>query len=138
MNNPDEKRELVKIGELAEKVGLPIPTIRHYTKMGLLKVSAFTDGGQYLYEEDKAVEDLKYISELVGRGMKLHEIGEKVWGKNAAKKAIIIDDDVQVAELLKNMIKRFYPKWEIEVSTNVFDAGRENKKIENRDSDHLL
>ena len=37
------------IGELAEKTGLSLRTIRHYDEVGLLKPSGRTDGGFRLY-----------------------------------------------------------------------------------------
>ncbi len=40
------------IGELAEKTGLSLRTIRHYDEVGLLKASARTDGGFRLYSPD--------------------------------------------------------------------------------------
>ena len=39
------------IGELAEKTGLSLRTIRHYDEVGLLKPSGRTDGGFRLYTE---------------------------------------------------------------------------------------
>jgi DNA-binding transcriptional MerR regulator len=40
------------IGELAEKTGLSLRTIRHYDEVGLLKASARTEGGFRLYWPD--------------------------------------------------------------------------------------
>ncbi|TFB93504.1 MerR family transcriptional regulator [Cryobacterium luteum] len=40
------------IGELAEKTGLSLRTIRHYDEVGLLKASARTEGGFRLYSPD--------------------------------------------------------------------------------------
>ena len=40
------------IGELAEKTGLSLRTIRHYDEVGLLKASARTDGGFRLYTQE--------------------------------------------------------------------------------------
>ncbi|WP_104083066.1 MerR family transcriptional regulator [Cryobacterium sp. Y11] len=40
------------IGELAEKTGLSLRTIRHYDEVGRLKASARTDGGFRLYSPD--------------------------------------------------------------------------------------
>ncbi|KFF59292.1 MerR family transcriptional regulator [Cryobacterium sp. MLB-32] len=40
------------IGELAEKTGLSLRTIRHYDEIGLLKASGRTDGGFRLYTQD--------------------------------------------------------------------------------------
>ena len=40
------------IGELAEKTGLSLRTIRHYDEVGLLKASARTEGGFRLYTQE--------------------------------------------------------------------------------------
>lgn len=55
---------MMHIGELAEKTGLSLRTIRHYDEVGLLKPSGRTQGGFRLYTE----EDLKKL--LVVRRMK--------------------------------------------------------------------
>lgn len=41
--------ELLKIGELAKETGETIHTLRYWTKMGLLKVTQYTEGGYQLY-----------------------------------------------------------------------------------------
>ena len=40
------------IGELAEKTGLSLRTIRHYDEVGLLKPSGRTEGGFRLYSQE--------------------------------------------------------------------------------------
>ncbi|TFC99513.1 MerR family transcriptional regulator [Cryobacterium sinapicolor] len=40
------------IGELAEKTGLSLRTIRHYDEIGLLKASGRTEGGFRLYTQE--------------------------------------------------------------------------------------
>jgi DNA-binding transcriptional MerR regulator len=43
--------ETMHIGELADKTGLSLRTIRHYDEIGLLKASGRTEGGFRLYTE---------------------------------------------------------------------------------------
>ncbi len=50
-----EKKNVLKIGELAELVGETVPTIRHWTKEGLLNVAEYSQGGYQLYGQDQAV-----------------------------------------------------------------------------------
>ena len=45
----DESTATMHIGELAERTGLSLRTIRHYDEVGLLKASGRTDGGFRLY-----------------------------------------------------------------------------------------
>lgn len=52
--SPNQKRKLLKIGELAQKTGETIVTIRYWTKEGLLKPTSFTKGGYHLFDESAA------------------------------------------------------------------------------------
>lgn len=55
--------ELLKIGELSKETGETIHTLRYWTKMGLLKVTKYTEGGYQLYSPD-AIEQTKKIRKL--------------------------------------------------------------------------
>ena len=46
-----DRTEVMHIGELAEKTGLSLRTIRHYDEVGLLKPTGRTDGGFRLYTQ---------------------------------------------------------------------------------------
>lgn len=48
-SNTTEKGRQFKIGELAKETHETIPTLRYWTKMGLLEVAGFTKGGYQLY-----------------------------------------------------------------------------------------
>ena len=52
--------ELLKIGKLAKETGETIHTLRYWTKMGLLKVSKYTEGGYQLYSPD-VIKQIKKI-----------------------------------------------------------------------------
>jgi len=56
---------LLKIGELATAVGETVPTIRHWTKEGLLQVAQTTPSGYQLYSPDmkKRCEEIKNFKE---------------------------------------------------------------------------
>ena len=47
-----DTNELLKIGELAKAAGLTVPTIRYWTKEGLLEVAEVTKSGYQLYAAD--------------------------------------------------------------------------------------
>lgn len=49
------KKNLLKIGELAKLTGETVPTIRHWTKEGLLQVAEYTQGGYQLYYQNTIV-----------------------------------------------------------------------------------
>ena len=63
------------IGELAERTGLSLRTIRHYDEVGLLPATARTDGGFRVYSEDD-FERLTVIKQMKPLGFSLEEMAE--------------------------------------------------------------
>ncbi|GAB3616458.1 MerR family transcriptional regulator [Okibacterium endophyticum] len=63
------------IGELAEKTGLSLRTIRHYDEVGILKASGRTDGGFRLYTADD-LSRLLLIRRMKPLGFTLEEMTE--------------------------------------------------------------
>jgi DNA-binding transcriptional MerR regulator len=63
------------IGELAERTGLSLRTIRHYDEVGLLPATARTDGGFRVYSEDD-FERLMVIKQMKPLGFSLEEMAE--------------------------------------------------------------
>jgi Fic family protein len=57
------KKPLLKIGEVAQLTGESVPTIRHWTKEGLLKVDEYTQSGYQLYDQS-TIEKAKKIRKL--------------------------------------------------------------------------
>ena len=57
--------DLLKIGELATAAGVTVPTIRHWTKEGLLEVAEVTESGYQLYaaEMKTRCEEIKTLKE---------------------------------------------------------------------------
>ncbi len=68
-----ESEKLLKIGELAKATNQTVPTIRHWTKEGLLQVAEVTESGYQMYDE-KMVERVKKIQEMKEKRMTLDEI----------------------------------------------------------------
>ena len=64
------RKQIVKIGELAQKTGCPVTRIRFYEQKGLLPAPSRSPGGQRNYTE-KAAERLEFISTCRANGMKL-------------------------------------------------------------------
>lgn len=63
------------IGELAERTGLSLRTIRHYDEVGLLPASARTDGGFRVFTETD-FDRLMHIKAMKPLGFSLEEITE--------------------------------------------------------------
>jgi DNA-binding transcriptional MerR regulator len=63
------------IGQLAERTGLSLRTIRHYDDVGLLPASARTDGGFRVYSEDDFGR-LMIIKQMKPLGFSLEEMAE--------------------------------------------------------------
>ena len=61
------------IGELAEKTGLSLRTIRHYDEVGLLKPTGRTDGGFRLYTHGDFIR-LMLIRRMKPLGFPLEEM----------------------------------------------------------------
>lgn len=55
---------LIKIGELAKMFSVLSSTINFYTREGLLKADARSQGGYRLYNPEKAIKILKKIDDL--------------------------------------------------------------------------
>ncbi|AZS38647.1 HTH-type transcriptional regulator HmrR [Microbacterium lemovicicum] len=63
------------IGELAERTGLSLRTLRHYDEIGLLTPSGRTDGGFRLYTADDEAR-LLLIRRMKPLGYSLEAMGE--------------------------------------------------------------
>ncbi len=72
-----ESEKLLKIGELAKATNQTVPTIRHWTKEGLLQVAEVTESGYQMYSEEM-VEIIKKIEEMKERRLTLTEIKESL------------------------------------------------------------
>jgi len=64
---------LMRIGELAERTGLSLPTLRHYDETGLLSPSARTSGNFRLYSEAD-YEKLMVIRRMKPLGFTVEEM----------------------------------------------------------------
>lgn len=65
----------MQIGELADRTGLSIRTLRHYDEIGLLRPSARSEGGFRLYTPDDESR-LLLIRRMKPLGYSLEQMGE--------------------------------------------------------------
>jgi len=68
---------LLKIGELAKATGETVPTIRFWTKEGLLDIADVTESGYQLYAPDM-VQRCEQIKKLKGERLTLNEIKQQL------------------------------------------------------------
>lgn len=68
-----ESEKLLKIGELAKATNQTVPTIRHWTKEGLLEVAEITESGYQMFSEEM-IERVEKIVGMKERKMNLSEI----------------------------------------------------------------
>ena len=67
--------DLLQIGEVAERVGLSLRTVRYYEEVGLLSPTGRTQGGFRLYS-DEDVERLRVLKGMKPLGLSLEEVRE--------------------------------------------------------------
>jgi len=68
------RESLFQIGEVTDRVGLSLRTVRYYEEVGLVAPSARTDGGFRLYSEVD-VQRLLLIKSMKAFDLKLEEMG---------------------------------------------------------------
>lgn len=112
---------LLKIGELAERSGVPISTIKYYTDLGLLRVQDYMSGGFRLYNEKESLLRLKRIRELVEQGYSIKEIKENI-DKITVFKILVIDDEIEVHDFISDALKEL-DNTEVKSVYDGFSAG---------------
>ena len=90
------------IGELAERTGLSLRTIRHYDDVGLLPATARTEGGFRVFSEDD-FERLMVIKQMKPLGFSLEEMAE-ILGLLAAPDDTAPDGAKKLADFLERAV----------------------------------
>ena len=106
---------LLRIGELAQRVGLTERTIRYYEEVGLLDSVKRSDGGTRVYTDDD-VRRLRFIQKLKGLGLGADDYMTKPFslGELQARiRALLrrasprrVSDEVVSGDLLLNLVSR--------------------------------
>lgn len=95
---------IMHIGELAERTGLSLRTIRHYDDVGLLPATARTEGGFRVYSEDD-FERLMVIKQMKPLGFSLEEMAEILDLLSPHKTTAMTDmPDTKLMEFLERAI----------------------------------
>lgn len=71
-------KSLLKIGELARLTQETVPTIRHWTKLGLLQVAEYTPSGYQLYEQEMVAVATEIRRLQNDRRLSLAEVGREL------------------------------------------------------------
>jgi DNA-binding transcriptional MerR regulator len=71
---PHSEQSLLQIGDVAERVGLSLRTVRYYEEMGLVSPPSRSEGGFRLYSEAD-VERLLALKRMKALGLALDEMG---------------------------------------------------------------
>jgi MerR family copper efflux transcriptional regulator len=85
-SDPTPARTLLQIGEVAERVGLSLRTVRYYEEQGLLTPESRTAGGFRLYSEDQ-VDRLLLIKQMKPLGFTVQEMCELLEARDVARGA---------------------------------------------------
>jgi DNA-binding transcriptional MerR regulator len=75
---------MMQIGELAERVGLSLRTVRYYEEMGLIEPQTRTEGGFRLYTEAH-VDRLALIKRMKPLGFTVQEMRELLDARDAVR-----------------------------------------------------
>ena len=70
-----DREHLLQIGDVAERVGLSLRTVRYYEEQGLLTPETRTSGGFRLFSEEQ-VRRLELIKQMKPIGFSIHEMRE--------------------------------------------------------------
>lgn len=100
MTTPDAT---MHIGELAERTGLSLRTIRHYDEIGLLKPSGRTEGGFRLYTGSD-LERLLVIRRMKPLGFSLDEMAELLRIIESRSAGTPADDRDAVEEVFQRFV----------------------------------
>lgn len=84
--NASKEKELSRVGEVAERLGVSPRTIKYYEELGLIEPEARSSGGFRLYGEED-VRRLERILRMKGVGYSLATIRELLAVRDAAQEA---------------------------------------------------
>ncbi len=117
-------RKLLKISEAAKVVGVLPSTIRYYTDSGLLKFKGETKGGHRLYDVNDVTVVVNKIKFLSAKGLLIEEIKKELSDSLQSKKILVIDDEPEVGNLVKDICAEKFHDTEVKIVYDGFTAGR--------------
>lgn len=109
--NHNSTAKLLQIGEVAEKSGVTVRTVRYYLEKGFIQADERSPGGFYLFTQN-AVDTVFYIQKLRMAGLALKDI-EKIYQARAQSSTgdqaslQVVQYLVQEKEILEQKIRDF-------------------------------
>lgn len=118
MAKTDKKIRIFSALEVANICGVVNQTAINWIKNGYLKAFT-TPGGQYrVYAED-------LVKFLHSRGMRVpEELNALLQSQNEIHSVVIVDDDQDLNNLMKEYLDKKYPDFQIQQAFDGFEAGR--------------
>lgn len=110
----------LQIGEAADRLGLSIPTLRHWEEVGLVSPAARSKGGFRLYSE-RDLERLEVAKAMKPLGLSLEEMTELLDLVELARDPDVLDDGERVD--LMRALQQFSAKTEETIRRLVRDMG---------------
>jgi DNA-binding transcriptional MerR regulator len=95
-NTSPGRDHLLQIGEVAERVGLSLRTVRYYEEMELLVPETRSEGGFRLYTEEQ-VDRLALIKQMKPLGFSVQEMRELLVARDALADRSLPESDVDAA-----------------------------------------
>ena len=71
-------KKWLRRGELAKTLGIPQPTVKYYTSLGLFSVQNKTRHGQFLYDLEEIKRRYSRIQEFKAKRLTIEEIKERL------------------------------------------------------------
>ena len=85
-----------RIGEIAERTGVSVETLRYYEKRRLLNAPARTEGGFRVYS-DAVVHQVKFIKQAQSLGLTLDDIQQLAAGRLRTKPRAVLPKSARSA-----------------------------------------
>jgi DNA-binding transcriptional MerR regulator len=108
----------LRIGQLADRLGVTTRTIRYYEELGLLKPSSHTEGGERRYTEDDAahLQRILELKRLMGFGLdeiratldserRLSELREEYKSGSKKRKLEIVHEAMEINQRMRAQVE---------------------------------
>jgi DNA-binding transcriptional MerR regulator len=116
------KKEIMQIGEVADRANTTIRTVRYYLQEGLIRATERSQGGFYLFDKN-TIETVRYICHLRELGLSLSTIKELIDIRRESKQGgtasrILRDRLGEQLEFIEKKLKE-YRELKQEISTTI-------------------